>query len=95
MIVMIRRGISAIMMVIFTSMAIAQTNVVDAVVNSPDHTIEWYDMLRQQDRIEKLGFTFEGNNSVEMSVSDLDAGMYLFIINTGHNQIANQVGVVK
>jgi uncharacterized surface protein with fasciclin (FAS1) repeats len=58
-------------------------------------TLEMYDMLGQRVRIQQEGFSYEGNYTVEFPVNDLEAGMYLLIINTGDSQIANKVRVVK
>jgi uncharacterized surface protein with fasciclin (FAS1) repeats len=57
--------------------------------------LEMYDMLGKQVRFSDQGFAYEGSYSVEFPVSDLEAGMYILIINTGENQIANKVRVVK
>ena len=57
--------------------------------------LEMYDMLGKQVRFRDQGFAYEGSYSVEFPVSDLEAGMYILIINTGENQIANKVRVVK
>ncbi len=65
------------------------------VAKDTEISLELYDMLGQQVRIQKLGYMLQGSNTVEMSVNDLETGMYLLIINTGKSQIANKVKVVK
>ena len=70
-------------------------NVSFEVVRESEISLELYDMLGQQVRTQQLGYAQKGNNTAEMSVSDLDSGMYLLIINTGNSQIANKVRVVK
>jgi transforming growth factor-beta-induced protein len=65
------------------------------VLNENNISLELYDMLGQQIRIQNLGFAQRGNNTAEMRVDDLNSGMYLIVINTGNSQIANKVRVVK
>ena len=65
------------------------------VVSESEISLELYDMLGQQVRIQNLGYTYKGKNTAEMNVSDIDSGMYLLVINTGNSQIANKVRVVK
>jgi uncharacterized surface protein with fasciclin (FAS1) repeats len=57
--------------------------------------LEMYDMLGKQVRMIDQGFAYEGSYSAELPVSDLEAGMYILIINTGESQIANKVRIVK
>ncbi len=70
-------------------------NVSFEVDSETEISLELYDMLGKQVRIKKLGSVPKGYNIAEMSVSDIDSGMYLLIINTGNSQIANKVRVVK
>ncbi len=65
------------------------------VLSANEISLEMYDMLGQQVRIQKLGYINKGSHTAELSVGDLESGMYLFIINTGNSQIANKVRVVK
>jgi len=58
-------------------------------------SLEMFDMLGKQVRFLDQGYAYEGSHTIEFPVSDLKAGMYLLIINTGNSQIANKVRVVK
>ncbi len=70
-------------------------NVSYEVIQPSEIKLEMYDMLGKQVRIMDQGYAYEGNYSVEFPVADIEAGMYILIINTGKSQIANKVRVVK
>ncbi|MGW8316263.1 MAG: T9SS type A sorting domain-containing protein, partial [Bacteroidales bacterium] len=70
-------------------------NVSYEVIQPGEMRLELYDMLGKQVRFMEQGFVYEGNYSVEFPVSDIDAGMYILIINTGESQIANKIKIVK
>ena len=70
-------------------------NVRYEVINASEISLEMYDLLGQQVRIQKQGYAYEGIYSVEFPVNDLEAGMYILVVNTGKSQIASKVRVVK
>ena len=81
--------------VIYPNPAREIVNIRYELTEASEVSLEMFDMLGKQVRFLDQGYAYEGSHTVEFPVSDLKAGMYLLIINTGNSQIANKVRVVK
>ncbi len=64
-------------------------------VNSTRVQIGLYDMLGKQVRMIDRGYSYQGMQTVELPVSDLEAGLYLLIIQTDESQIANKIRIAE
>ena len=80
---------------IYPNPARTNVNISYDVLQPGEIKLKMFDMLGKQVRIMDQGFAYEGSYSVEFPVSDLEAGMYILIIDSGKRQIANKVRVVK
>jgi uncharacterized surface protein with fasciclin (FAS1) repeats len=65
------------------------------VVRPSEITIKMYDMVGQQVLIKELGFIYEGVQTEELTLSELNTGMYLLVIDSGESRIVTKVKIEK